>query len=739
MLKTFHSKLLFHKLMLKNLQSKLLALLVLSTALPVTAVGIYGISSSTKALTNQNINQIENEISQHVLKIEQVLANVYGDVLMLSELPPIQGIVRARDNNGVDQGERNQLTQTMYEDWVNRAQKIFRAVMAAKPQYQTIQYLDEKGNELVRLNMTKETILPQPATQSSNHANAVYFKPTLQLKSKQVYISPIVWDKPSNQSETKQPVIYYATPVYNQVGQQRGLVVVTLLVKSFTDQIELVNESPDEMAILATKQGQYLVHPYHEVISQQYPHNSHHIQKDYPAAIADQILNSNQGSLQTEQKRIVSYQSINAGLSNQMVLVYDLPKYAVLQSVSQFKRITFGVAVLSLGVVLLIGGSIVRRISRNQTSLYQQAKAAATTAEEKAREAEQALRQLHHTQTQLVQTEKMSSLGQLVAGVAHEINNPVNFIYGNLNHVNEYSRDLLNLIQLYQQTYPKPALAIQAEEESIDLDFLIEDMPKMLDSMRVGADRIRQIVLSLRNFSRIDESEMKAVDIHEGIDSTLLILQNRTKSRGDFPGVKIVKHYGQLPLVECFAGQLNQVFMNLLSNAIDALEETALSSQETGIGQQADETDNAGEKSVGTIHELSVKTAWQPQITIETTAIPPTPQLTPPLPLSNSKILSTWVRIRIRDNGTGIPPQIRDRLFEPFFTTKPIGKGTGLGLSISYQIVTERHQGTLKCISELGQGTEFCIEIPIHQTDITTSTPVPYSSSTTPLTAPFNC
>ena len=205
-------------------------------------------------------------------------------------------------------------------------------------------------------------------------------------------------------------------------------------------------------------------------------------------------------------------------------------------------------------------------IALTQADLYTQSRT-------KAQELEQALRELQKTQTQMVQSEKMSSLGQLVAGVAHEINNPVNFIYGNLTHASSYTQDLLHLIQLYQQHYPNPMPAIQAEADAIDLDFLLDDLPKLLSSMKVGADRIQKIVLSLRNFSRTDEAEVKQVDIHDGIDSTLMILQSRLKGKAGESGIEITKHYGQLPLVECYPGPLNQVLMNLLSNAIDALEE----------------------------------------------------------------------------------------------------------------------------------------------------------------------
>ncbi|NEP00591.1 MAG: HAMP domain-containing protein [Symploca sp. SIO2E9] len=282
----------------------------------------------------------------------------------------------------------------------------------------------------------------------------------------------------------------------------------------------------------------------------------------------------------------------------------------------------------------------------------------------------QALQELKQTQSQLIQSEKMSSLGQLVAGVAHEINNPVNFIFGNLKYARDYTKELLELVELYQQHYPNSAAEIQERMEEIEIDFLATDLPKIMSSMQLGVDRIRNIVLSLRSFSRVDEAQMKAVDIHEGINSTLLILNNRLKR-----SIEVIKQYGSLPLIECYPAQINQVFMNILANAIDALEESV------AYNKQPQENVNRQLKKL----QIVIKTAL---------------------------VDKNQIRVSIRDNGSGISPQIKDKVFEPFFTTKNEGKGTGLGLSISYEII-DKHCGKIEVISEPGEGTEFVIYLPI--------------------------
>ena len=279
-----------------------------------------------------------------------------------------------------------------------------------------------------------------------------------------------------------------------------------------------------------------------------------------------------------------------------------------------------------------------------------------------------ALKHLQKTQAQLIQSEKMSSLGEMIAGIAHEINNPVNFIYGNIAHIDEYSNDLLKIIKTYQKTYTETTPEIEETIEDSDLEFIQEDLPKLLSSVTIGTTRIREIVLSLRNFSRLDESEMKAVNIHEGIDTTLLLLQYKLKQKTVF--IDIIKNYGKLPLIQCYAGQLNQVFMNLISNGIDAFE------------------DNLDSNKIN-------------KIEITTTQIEDTE--------SNSQ----FAQIIIKDNGKGIENEILDKIFDPFFTTKEIGKGTGMGLAISYQIIVEKHKGNITCESQDNEGTQFTITIPI--------------------------
>ncbi|RZM75584.1 ammonium transporter [Leptolyngbya iicbica] len=320
-------------------------------------------------------------------------------------------------------------------------------------------------------------------------------------------------------------------------------------------------------------------------------------------------------------------------------------------------------------------------------TLRKQAEAAILRAEAKDLEAkrlEKTLAELQEAQLQLVHSEKMSSLGQLVAGVAHEINNPVSFIHGNLTYVDEYVADLLKLIDLYlSDPEIQSSEAIQKQVKAMDIHYLVEDLPKILQSMRGGTERITEIVRSLKDFSHQGGAQRKRVDLHQGLDSTLTILGNKLKARGDRPEIEVVREYGDLPLVECFPGQLNQVFMNLLTNAIDALDER-----------------------------------WETQ---QAHAVPHTSQWLPKIILRTEQVADDRIHLHFTDNGIGIPDHVKRRMMDPFFTTKPVGQGTGLGMAISYQIIVERHHGKLNCLSTPGHGTRFLIDLPLISAAATTT------------------
>lgn len=347
----------------------------------------------------------------------------------------------------------------------------------------------------------------------------------------------------------------------------------------------------------------------------------------------------------------------------------------LLQQINQTQRRIILGSLLILTVLYSILLLFVRRADHMLRSQYQLLQESERRHRQQASELEYALAELRQTQSQMLQNEKMSSLGQLVAGVAHEINNPISFIHGNVAHAQRYIQGLLELIGMYEDHCPNPSSEIQAEAEAIDLDFIRDDLPKTLASMRMGSDRIREIVLSLRTFSRLDEAEIKPVNIHNGLDSTLIILNHRLCANPERPEIQVIKHYATLPKIECYAGLLNQVFMNILSNAIDALEEKS--------NQQTPEE----------------RKDFPGQIVLKTCLLE-----------------ASWIEITIADNGLGMTQETQKRIFDPFFTTKPIGKGTGMGMSVSYKVIAERHKGKLICVSVPGKGTEFKIQIPVCQT-----------------------
>ncbi len=345
-----------------------------------------------------------------------------------------------------------------------------------------------------------------------------------------------------------------------------------------------------------------------------------------------------------------------------VIIDYDINDYKTKTELTQHKLVTTTIAALR-------SYRDIMEIEKNRKTLA----VMNNSLKEQASDLSQALRELQKTQLQLIQKEKMAFLGQLITGVAHEINNPVGYIFGNLAHAEQDVGNLIKLLEIYQETFPNPGEDIREKLESLEIDYVVEDLPDLIDSMKEGTVRIAEISKSLRNFARADSTEAVLFDIHEGMDSTLKILKYRLKANSERPEIEVIKNYGNFPPIKCYPGQLTQVFMNLIANAIDALEE--------GNQGRSYEEIKSNPNRIAIATELNEK--------------------------------ENTILIRIKDNGIGMSREVKEKIFEHLFTTKPAGKGTGLGLSISRQFVEEKHGGSLSCISELGEGTEFRIEIPV--------------------------
>lgn len=457
---------------------------------------------------------------------------------------------------------------------------------------------------------------------------------------------------------TKQLQIQISSPIPAERGTKpAGVLMGGIPINRVVEVISNLHQGKGSYAFALNSQGIPIAHPNTELIGT-------------PEEAAKSFLNSrNPRLVEISQKMVAKRTNIElVQLDGKWSYVAYTPLREANWSVALIvpkEIIESPLQALNLLATVLGGLLLVGLISAwRQVQLYEQIRDRALISSQQAQQLSKTLKELQNTQAQLIQTEKMSSLGQLVAGVAHEINNPANFIHANLNHASVYSQDILDLLKLYQQTYPNPTPEISDRTQDLDIEFLAEDLPKLMASMQVGTKRIRQIVLSLRNFSRLDEADMKFVDINEGLDNTLMILNHRLTATPNQPEIQIVKKYGDLPLVECYAGQLNQVFMNVLVNAIDAIEESLVK--------------NEGQIRI------------QTELTDEKQAI-----------------------IQISDNGIGMSEEVKQRVFDYMFTTKPVGKGIGLGMAIAYQIVVDKHRGTIEVDSTPGCGTEFTIVIPL--------------------------
>ncbi|WP_414516692.1 sensor histidine kinase [Nostoc sp. PCC 9305] len=457
---------------------------------------------------------------------------------------------------------------------------------------------------------------------------------------------------------TKQLQIQISSPIPAERGTKpAGVLMGGIPINRVVEVISNLHQGKGSYAFALNSQGIPIAHPNTELIGT-------------PEKAAKSFLNSrNPRLVEISQKMVAKRTNIELlQLDGKWSYVAYTPLREANWSVALIvpkENIESPLQALNLLATVLGGLLLVGLISAwRQVQLYEQIRDRAFVSSQQAQQLSKTLKELQNTQAQLIHTEKMSSLGQLVAGVAHEINNPANFIHANLNHASIYSQDILDLLKLYQQTYPNPTPEISDRVQDLDIEFLAEDLPKLMASMQVGTKRIRQIVLSLRNFSRLDEADMKFVDINEGLDNTLMILNHRLTATPNQPEIQIVKKYGDLPLVECYAGQLNQVFMNVLVNAIDAIEESLVK--------------NEGQIRI------------QTELTDEKQAI-----------------------IQISDNGIGMSEEVKQRVFDYMFTTKPVGKGIGLGMAIAYQIVVDKHRGTIEVDSTPGYGTEFSIGIPL--------------------------
>ncbi|MEA5539319.1 ATP-binding protein [Limnoraphis robusta Tam1] len=523
---------------------------------------------------------------------------------------------------------------------------------------------------------------------------------------------------------TGEPAVIFSAPIREQnsptfsenaspPGKIIGVIRLGILLNELTEAVGATRVGETGFAILVDQKGQLLAHPNAKLVSGEKLTDL----SSYPPV--KQLLNNHQGFFYFTDDQGIQWLSYNIRLKNQWGAIVLQQQTEVFSKVRSFWQLAITIAIVvtvGMGILTaLLAHRLIQPISdltqaasqvsqgkwhqqvkvrsRDElgilaetfnrmakalkesfsllTQMNEQLQASEAREREKAIALEQSLQKLQQAQTQLIQTEKMSSLGQMVAGVAHEINNPVNFIHGNLVYLRQYTEDLLELIELYKKDESKTSVEILHKIEDIELDFIKKDLNKLLNSMQVGSNRIREIVQSLRTFSRLDESELKLVDIHSGIDSTLMLLKNRLKKTSEHPEIQLSKTYENLPLVYCYPSQINQVFMNILNNAIDAL------------------SDHPDGNLLTQTHS-------------------------PYLIKINTKVKkNNWVAIHISDNGSGISEAIQTKIFDPFFTTKPVGKGTGLGLAISYQIIVKKHGGKLECHSQPGKGTEFIIEIPV--------------------------
>ncbi|MDJ1184551.1 sensor histidine kinase [Roseofilum casamattae] len=631
--------------------------LFLSIFLPTASAIAFGLGALYQIQTSliyREITEIERElIAEKSERLSEHFREVRADLLILSQQGELQPILDPQSDRPIVEQFQGALAQE------------YLIFAREKQVYDQIRALNLQGKEQVRVNLNRgqPTIISGNKLQNKSHR--YWFHATLNLSEGEIFISPLDLNVEFGQIEQPlKPTIRFSTPVFDSSATMRGMVVVNYLADRFLQELS-THLSYSESMWLLNDRGYWLksTQPEDEWgFMYEDERRNLTLAKTLPQTWA-QINQAERGQFQTAEglytfTTIYPLQKWHKRDTYQWKLVTHVPT-DILQSYSRETRNQLLLLFAALMGLTTIGSVFFVQAKLNHQQSDRQVKGLQNSMED-----------LYRNQAQLVQTEKMASLGQLVAGIAHEINNPVNFIHGNLIHAQKYFEDVVDLLKLYQSYYPQTDSEISDMAEDIELEFIKDDATQLFQSMHMGTERISEIVKSLRIFSRLDESETKEVNLHEGIDSTLTILQTRLRSNDWRPAIKVTKHYGNLPKIECYAGQLNQVFMNILSNAIDALEER---DRERTFAQME---------------------ANPSAITIET------------------RQKRDSIIIQISDNGLGINPAAQRRLFDPFFTTKPVGKGTGLGLAISYQVITEKHKGILSCSSEPGL-TTFAIEIPL--------------------------
>ena len=637
-----------------TLGTKLFLSIFVPTAAAV-ALGLGALYQIQTSLMYGEITEIERElVAEKSERLSERFTAIRADLLILSQQGELQPILNPQS----DRPTLEQFQETLSQEYL-----IF---VREKQVYDQIRALNLQGQEQVRVNLNRDRPTIISGNKLQNKSHRYWFHATLNLSESEIFISHLDLNIEFGEIEQPlKPTIRFSTPVFDSSKTMRGMVVVNYLADRFLHELS-TNLSYSESMWLLNDRGYWLKGSQPEDewgFMYEDERRDLTLAKTRPQTWA-QINQAERGQFQTAEglytfATIYPLQQWHDRNTYQWKLVAHIPT-DILQSYARETRNQLLFLFAALMGLTTIGSAFFVQAKLNHQKSDRQVKGLQNSLED-----------LYRNQAQLVQTEKMASLGQLVAGVAHEINNPVNFIHGNLIHAQNYFKDIVHLLDLYQSYYPQTYPEILDMAEDIDLEFIKDDATQLFQSMNVGTDRISEIVKSLRIFSRLDESETKEVSLHEGIDSTLTILQTRLRSNEWRPAIKVIKNYGSVPKIECYAGQLNQVFMNIFSNAIDALEE-----------RDRDRTFAEIEANPSTI-------------TIDTAQI-------------DGQII-----IRISDNGPGISTSAQSRLFDPFFTTKPVGKGTGLGLAISYQVIAEKHHGSLSCSSQPGM-TVFIIKLPLH-------------------------